>query len=159
MKRFYVPMATLAAAAALVLGGFAVSASASSSTQVAISVTGAPASGTTATPSGMWLWSQPTGNNYGNQGQGSLYFYGISAVTETVDISHVSVTGPSVSETLTGVNGPFSGLLCSVSATESSPGSGLMEFSCTFSHDGHSFTEASGTTKAESWVPAVVNIT
>jgi hypothetical protein len=160
MRRIAVVLTATAAGLMLAAG----TAAASSNSQDVISATGVPASGTALSPSGFWIWSQPGGNAYGNNGAGSLYFYAISGVTETVDVSNVVITAGAqpgtgtISETATGVTGPFSHLTCSFFAAETSPGKGMAEFSCTFTHNGVSYTEVSGSTGSESIVAATVNI-
>src|SRR6201981_426274 len=54
-------------------------------------------------PWGMWLWSQPNNNNaYGNEGNGSIYFYGIARAEAHADVSDVTLSGDSVSESASG---------------------------------------------------------
>ena len=53
-------------------------------------------------PWGMWVWSQPSNNNYGNDGNGSMYFYAIHKAEAHVQASNVTLSGSSVSETVSG---------------------------------------------------------
>jgi hypothetical protein len=162
VRRMAIVLTAVAAALMLAAG----TAAASSNSQDVISATGVPASGTVPSASGFWIWSQPNVNAYGDNGAGSLYFYAISGQEEAVDVSDVQVTPGTqpgtgtISEEVTGVTGPFSKLNCSFSATETSPGIGTIEFSCSFvvTKTGTSYTEVSGTTRTESPVPGQVII-
>jgi hypothetical protein len=126
----------------------ATTASASSNNQVVLSATGIP---TTGGPGGFWIWSQPGGNAYGNEGAGSIYFYALLPAEHPVDVSDVSVSGNTVSEKVTSTDGLIS---CPVfTGTETTPGHGTVTFSC-------NVTTPSGkvVTAAATDVPAQVNI-
>ncbi len=100
-------------------------AGASSNTQVILSATGISTSGG---PGGFWIWSQPGGNAYGNDGAGSIYFYALLKAEHPVEVSNVVVSGGTVSETVDSKDGLIS---CpTFSGTETSPGHGIMSFTC-----------------------------
>ena len=96
--------------------------------------------------SGFWLWSQPGGNAYGNDGAGDMYFYDIG-VQKPVEISDITVSGNTVTEHVTSKIG--TSIDCRFSATETSkPGgphgaNGWVSFSC--SAPSVAGTPASGT--------------
>jgi hypothetical protein len=119
----------LALVIAMMLLGFpVVSAHARSSTQVIVSVTGAS---TADGPAGFWLWSQPGGNAYGNDGSGSMYFYALSPKTQPADVSNVVVSGSGVGASVwESVTAPRVGWSCTLYATETSPGRGTVTFWC-----------------------------
>jgi hypothetical protein len=103
----------------------ATAAGASSNTQVILSATGIPTSGG---PGGFWIWSQPGGNAYGNDGAGSIYFYALLPAEHPVEVSNVVVSGQTVSETVDSKDGLIS---CpTFTGTETSPGHGTMSFTC-----------------------------
>lgn len=96
-------------------------------TQILLSATGVP---TVAGPAGFWLWSQPNDPNaYGNDGAGNVYFYA-QGVTLPVDVSDVFVSGNTVSEDVEGSSPIGTSVTCSLTATETRPGSGLISFNC-----------------------------
>jgi hypothetical protein len=112
------------ASSAVVLAA-APAAGASSSTQVILSATGVLTSGG---PAGWWIWSQPGGNAYGNDGAGSIYFYALLPAEHPVEVSNIVVSGNTVSETVNSKDGLIS---CpSFTGTETSPGHGTMSFTC-----------------------------
>jgi hypothetical protein len=76
---------------------------ASSNNQVMLSATGVT---TSVGPAGWWLWSQPGGNAYGNDGTGNVYFYAIG-VQKPVEISDIVLSGNQVWETVTGKGDSF----------------------------------------------------
>lgn len=123
-------------------------ASASSNTQVILSATGIT---TTGGPGGFWIWSQPGGNAYGNQGAGSIYFYALLPAEHPVDVSNVVVSSNTVSETVNSTDGLIK--CSSFTGTETSPGVGTVSFTC-------NVTTPSGTlvTAVATNVPAQVNI-
>jgi len=173
-------LSVLASVVGVTFGLVGAAAGAGSNNQDVISATGIPATLTSCTgnphcpsagavtPAGFWIWSEPAGGNaYGEStgnGAGSLYFYALSPKEEAVDVSNVSVTPGSqpgtgtITETVTGANGPYSGLTCSFEATETSPGHGTVEFSCTLTFSGATLTFVSGPTVTESPVSGQVNI-
>ncbi|HLZ23901.1 MAG TPA: hypothetical protein VKQ30_17450 [Ktedonobacterales bacterium] len=124
-------------------------ASASSNTQVILSATGIS---TSAGPAGFWIWSQPSNPNaYGNNGNGSIYFYALLPAAHHVDVSNVTVNDETVSETVTSTDGLIT---CpSFTGTETSPGKGTVSFTCMV-------TTPSGAvvTATASNVPSQVNI-
>jgi hypothetical protein len=125
----------------------AAAAGASSNTQVILSATGISTSGG---PGGFWIWSQPGGNAYGNDGAGSIYFYALLPAEHPVEVSNVVVSGTTVSETVDSTDGLIS---CpTFTGTETSPGHGTMSFTC-------DVTTPGGTVVATATnVPGQVNI-
>ncbi len=104
-----------------------------SNSQIILSGTALPATpNPPCTPWGMWVWSQPGNNNYGNDGDGSLYFYGIHGGEAHVSASDVTLSGSSVSETVSGAYPDGTGVTCSLAAHQTSPGKGILDsMSCT----------------------------
>ena len=115
-----------AVVAALVL---AAGVGASSNNQIVLSGIGPSTVGV----SGFWLWSQPGGNAYGNDGAGNMYFYEIG-VQKPVEISDIVLSNNTVSEHVTSKIG--NSIDCWFSATETSkPGgphaaNGWVSFEC-----------------------------
>jgi hypothetical protein len=105
----------------------------SSNCQVIISGTGLPASpNPPRIPWGMWVWSQPANNSYGNDGNGSLYFYAIHKAEAHVEASGVTLTGNSINETVSGSYPDGTAVSCTVAAHLTSPGKGILDsMSCT----------------------------
>lgn len=123
-------------------------ASASSNTQVILSATGI---NTTSGPAGFWIWSQPDNNNYGNDGNGSIYFYALLPASHHVEVSNVVVNGETVSEVVTSTDGLIT---CpSVTGTETAPGQGTVSFTCDVTTSSGAIVTVTGTD-----VPAHVNI-
>jgi hypothetical protein len=148
MSRFTRLSFGLAAAVVMVLGAFS-TAGANSNSQTILSATGVL---TTGGPAGFWIWSQPgTANAYGNQGAGSIYFYALLPAEHPVDVSGVTITGKTVSETVVSTDGLIS--CTAFTGTETSPGIGTVSFTC-------KVTELDGTlvTAIATNVPAQVNI-
>ena len=103
----------------------ATAAGASSNTQVILSATGISTSGG---PGGFWIWSQPGGNAYGNDGAGSMYFYALLPAEHPVEVSNVVVSGRTVSEAVDSKDGLIN---CpTFTGTETSPGHGTISFTC-----------------------------
>jgi hypothetical protein len=127
-------------------------ATASSNSQVILSATGIAA--TTAagpTPAGFWIWSQPGGNAYGNNGAGSIYFYALLPAEHPVDVSGVSISGSTVSETVISTDGLIT---CPrFTGTETSPGLGTVSFTCNVTRPDGTVVTATATN-----VAAQVNI-
>jgi hypothetical protein len=130
--------------------------------QVILSGTGLPATGTNCTPWGMWLWSQTANNGYGNDGNGSMYFYLLAPAEAHVDVGSITLTtnaaGQSVvSETASGTFPNGTSLSCSaIVAHQTSPGKGVLDtLDCTI-------VSTSGTTTCtitpQNSVPITVNI-
>ena len=69
-------------------------ATASSNNQIVLSATGI---NTSVGPGGFWIWSQPGGNKYGNDGQGNMYFYALH-IQKPVEASNVVLNGATVTE-------------------------------------------------------------
>jgi hypothetical protein len=115
-----------AVVAALIL---AAGAGANSNNQIVLSGIGPSTVGF----SGFWLWSQPGGNAYGNDGTGDVYFYEIG-VQAPVEISDIVLSGNTVTEHVTSKIG--SSIDCWFTGTETSkPGgphgaNGWVSFSC-----------------------------
>jgi hypothetical protein len=125
-----------------------ISASANSNNQAILSGTGIPT--TAAGPAGFWIWSQPGGNAYGNEGAGSIYFYALLPAEHPVDVSNVSINGDIVSETVNSTDGLIS---CpTFTGTETSPGVGTVSFTCSVK------TAKGPVTAVAANVPAQVNI-
>jgi hypothetical protein len=105
----------------------------SSNCQIILSGTALPATGSQCTPWGLWVWSEPNTNNaYGNDGDGSIYFYGIHKAEAHVEASDVILTGSSVSETLSGAYPDGTAVSCTLAAHQTSPGKGVLDsMSCT----------------------------
>jgi len=121
--------------------------SASSNNQAILSGTGIT---TTAGPAGFWIWSQPGGNAYGNEGAGSIYFYVLLPGEHPVDVSNVVLSGNTVSETVKSTDGLIT---CpTFTGTETSPGHGTVSFTCKVS------TPSGLVTASATNVPAQVNI-
>jgi len=144
--------AAVALASCLVVLAAITSASASNSNnQVILSATGVA---TNHGPAGFWIWSTPGGTNaYGGatgEGAGSIYFYALLPREHPVDVSNVSISGNTVSETVDSRDGLIS---CpTFTGTETSPGHGTVSFTC-------NVTTANGTVTAVATnVPAQVNI-
>lgn len=123
-------------------------ASASSSTQVILSATGIS---TTGGPAGFWIWSQPSNPNaYGNDGDGSIYFYALLPAEHPVEASNVTVVNDMVSEVVNSTDGLIT---CpSFTGTETSPGEGTVSFTCMVT------TPSGVVTVTATNVPAQVNI-
>jgi hypothetical protein len=106
--------------------------------QIILSGTALPASpNPPCTPWGLWVWSQPSNNNYGNDGHGAMYFYAIEKGEAVVEASNVVLNGNSVSESVSGSFKP-SGLpiSCTLSAHQTSPGKGILDsMACTVGND------------------------
>ena len=106
-----------------------------SNCQIILSGTGL--TGNTAPPKcqpwGFWLWSQPANNAYGNDGDGSIYFYNIAPAEAHVDVGNVSLSlnslGQSVvteSASATFPNGTT--LSCTlIQAHQIRPGKGILD--------------------------------
>jgi|SRR5579875_2086288 len=98
--------------------------------QIIVSGTGLPASPDGCTPWGLWVWSQPANNNYGNDGHGEVYFYALHHGDASVEASNVAfdLKTKSIVETLTGVY-TLDGtqVSCALSAHETSPGKGILD--------------------------------
>jgi len=112
--------------------------SSNSNCQIILSGTGLSATGNQCTPWGMWLWSQTANNNYGNDGNGSMYFYAIAPAEAHTDVSNVSLSvnaaGQSVvSETASATFPNGTSLSCSpIVAHQTSPGKGILDqMACT----------------------------
>jgi hypothetical protein len=117
-------LGTVLASSAVALAT-ATAAGASSNTQVILSATGIT---TSAGPAGWWIWSQPGGNAYGNDGAGSIYFYALLPAEHPVEVSNVVVSGNTVSETVKSTDGLIN---CpTFTGTETSPGVGTMSITC-----------------------------
>jgi hypothetical protein len=117
-------LGTVLASSAVALAA-APAAGASSNTQVILGATGVS---TSAGPAGWWIWSQPGGNAYGNDGAGSMYFYALLKAEHPVEVSNVVVSGNTVSEAVNSTDGLIS---CpTFTGTETSPGHGTMSFTC-----------------------------
>jgi len=94
------------------------------------------------TPWGMWVWSQPSNNDYGNDGNGSLYFYAIHKAEAHVQASKVVLSGSSVSEDVSGSYPDGTAVSCSLTAHQTSPGKGILDsMSCTVGSDSCSATD------------------
>jgi hypothetical protein len=94
------------------------------------------------TPWGMWVWSQPANNGYGNDGNGSLYFYAIHKAEAHVQASNVALSGSSVSENVSGSYPDGTAVSCSLTAHQTSPGKGILDsMSCTVGSDSCSATD------------------
>jgi hypothetical protein len=139
----------------LPMAGFAQAAYAQCSTnsncQIILSGTALPATpNPPCTPWGLWLWSQPNNNNaYGNEGDGSIYFYGIAPAEAHVDVSNVSLTdNNSVSESASGTFPNGTTVNCTFTAHQTSPGKGILDtMACTL-------VSKSGTTTNSCAAPA-----
>jgi hypothetical protein len=105
-----------------------------SNCQIILSGTALPASpNPPCTPWGLWVWSQPANNNYGNDGHGAMYFYAIEKGEAIVEASNVVLNGNYVTESVSGSFKP-SGvpISCTLSAHQTSPGKGILDsMSCT----------------------------
>jgi hypothetical protein len=107
----------------------------SSNCQIIVSGTGLPASPAQCTPWGLWVWSQPANNNYGNDGQGDMYFYQLDHGQASVEASDVvfNLSDKSITETVTGAFNPDGKQVsCVLAAHQTSPGKGILDsMSCT----------------------------
>ena len=123
--------------------------SSNSNCQIILSGTGLPATGNNCTPWGMWLWSQPNNNNaYGNEGDGSIYFYAIAPAEAHADVSNVILSGDSVSESAFGTFPNGTTVSCKFAAHQTSPGKGILDtMDCTL-------VSKSGTTHHSCTAPA-----
>ncbi len=123
-------------------------AGASSNTQVILSATGIS---TSAGPAGFWLWSQPDNPNaYGNDGNGSIYFYALLPASHHADVTNVVVVGNTVTEAVMSTDGLID---CPwVTGTETAPGRGTVSFTC------YVTTANGGVTVTATDVSAQVNI-
>jgi hypothetical protein len=85
------------------------------------------------TPWGFWLWSQPNTNNaYGNDGDGSIYFYAIAPAEAHADVSNVTLSRNSagqsvVSESASGTFPNGTTVDCTLTAHQTSPGRGVLD--------------------------------
>src|SRR5579872_4988436 len=71
----------------------------SSNCQIIVSGTGLPGTpNPPCNPWGLWVWSQPSNNNYGNDGNGSMYFYAIHKAEAHVNASNVVLSGSYITE-------------------------------------------------------------
>ena len=101
-----------------------------SNCQVIVSATGLSASPGECTPWGLWVWSQPANNNYGNDGHGDMYFYNLDHGEAPVEASNVTINlrNSSISETLTGTFSPDGKpVMCVLTAHQTSPGKGILD--------------------------------
>lgn len=101
-----------------------------SNCQVIVSGTGLPASPSQCTPWGLWVWSQPANNNYGNDGQGDMYFYQLDHGQASVEASNVvlDLSNKSITETVTGAFSPDGKQVsCEIAAHQTSPGKGILD--------------------------------
>jgi hypothetical protein len=90
----------------------------------------------------MWVWSQPSNNNYGNDGNGSMYFYAIHKAEAHVQASHVVLSGSSISEDVSGSYPDGMQVSCTLAAHQTSPGKGILDsMSCTVGTDSCSATD------------------
>jgi hypothetical protein len=114
-----------------------------SNCQIILSGTGLPGTpNPPCNPWGMWVWSQPSNNNYGNDGNGSMYFYAIHKAEAHVQASNVTLSGSSVSETVSGAYPDGTGVSCTLAAHQTSPGKGILDsMSCTVGNDSCSATD------------------
>ncbi len=103
--------------------------SSNSNCQIILSGTGLPATPPhPCTPWGFWLWSQPNNNNaYGNDGDGSIYFYAIAPAEAHADVSNVTLSGNSVSESASGTFPNGTTVSCTLTAHQTSPGKGILD--------------------------------
>jgi len=93
-------------------------------------------------PWGMWVWSQPSNNNYGNDGNGSMYFYAIHKAEAHVQASNVTLSGSYVSETVSGAYPDGTAVSCTLAAHQTSPGKGILDsMSCTVGTNSCSATD------------------
>lgn len=110
--------------------------------QIILSGTALPGSPAACNPWGLWVWSQPSNNNYGNDGNGAIYFYHIHKSDAHVHASNVNLTGDSVSEDVSGAFSDGTAVSCSVTAHLTSPGKGILDsMSCTVGADACSATD------------------
>ena len=106
-----------------------------SNCQIILSGTGLPATpNPPCTPWGFWLWSQPSNNNaYGNDGDGSIYFYAIAPAEAHADVSNVTLSRNSagqsvVSESASGTFPNGTSVSCTlITAHQTSPGKGILD--------------------------------
>ncbi len=103
--------------------------SSNSNCQISLSGTGLPATPSNpCTPWGFWLWSQPNNNNaYGNEGDGSIYFYAIAPAEAHADVGNVILSGNSVSESASGTFPNGTTVSCTFKAHQTSPGKGILD--------------------------------
>jgi hypothetical protein len=81
-----------------------------------------------AKPWGLWLWSQPNNNNaYGNEGDGSIYFYAIAPAEAHADVGKVILSGNSLSESASGTFPNGTTVSCTFTAHQTSPGKGILD--------------------------------
>lgn len=102
----------------------------SSNCQIILSGTGLPASPDQCTPWGLWVWSQPANNNYGNDGQGDMYFYQLDHGQASVEASDVvlNLNEKSITETVTGAFNPDGKQVSyQLAAHQTSPGKGILD--------------------------------
>ncbi len=104
-----------------------------SNCQIILSGTALPASTAQCTPWGLWVWSEPNSNNaYGNDGNGSIYFYRVHSAEAHVEASNVTLSGNSVTETVSGAYPDGTAVNCTFAAHLTSPGKGILDsMSCT----------------------------
>jgi hypothetical protein len=108
--------------------------SSNSNCQIILSGTGLPATPKSpCTPWGLWLWSQPKNNNaYGNEGDGSIYFYAIAPAEAHADVGNVVLSGNSISESASGTFPNGTTVSCTFTAHQTSPGKGILDtMNCT----------------------------
>jgi hypothetical protein len=146
LNRVPLVLGTVLASSAVALAA-APTAGASSNNQVILSATGVSTSNG---PAGWWIWSQPGGNAYGNDGAGSIYFYALLPAEHPVEVSNVVVSGNTVSETVQSKDGLIS---CpTFTGTQTAPGHGTMSFTCYVTTPGGTVTVTATN------VPGQVNI-
>jgi hypothetical protein len=117
--------------------------SSNSNCQIILSGTALPAAPSQCTPWGLWVWSQPNNNNaYGNDGDGSIYFYRIHKAEAHVEASAVTLSSNSVSETVSGAYPDGTAVSCTLTAHQTSPGKGILDsMSCTVGGNACSATD------------------
>jgi hypothetical protein len=103
-----------------------------SNCQIIVSGTALPATTSQCTPWGLWVWSQPANNSYGNDGNGSMYFYAVHKAEAHVEASDVTLSGNSISESVSGAYPDGTAVSCTLAAHQTSPGKGILDsMSCT----------------------------
>ena len=114
-----------------------------SNCQIILSGTALPATpNPPCTPWGLWVWSQPSNNSYGNDGDGSLYFYAIHKAEAHVEARNVTLSGSSISETVSGAYPDGTAVSCTLAAHQTSPGKGILDsMSCTVGTNSCSATD------------------
>jgi hypothetical protein len=114
-----------------------------SNCQIILSGTGLPATpNPPCNPWGLWVWSQPSNNSYGNDGEGSMYFYAIHKAEAHVQASSVALSGSAVSETVSGAFPDGTAVSCTLAAHQTSPGKGILDsMSCTVGNNSCSVTD------------------